>query len=471
MTDVDVLIIGGGPTGLGAAWQLTRHEGVEWLLYEQNSTLGGLSRSIVDDAGYTWDIGGHVAFSHYEMFDAVVSAALGADGCFTHDREAWIRSESTWIPYPFQNNLHRLPASVRERCIAGLIAAAEAAASDPVTPCNFDEFIDATFGRGIAEAFMRPYNEKVWAHPLSLMSYGWIGERVSVPDPVRVARNAASGQDDVSWGPNSRFLFPRTGGTGAIWSGIGSLLPSERVQLGVRAVSIDRASRRVAFADGSSVGYRHLITTAPLDVTARMLEDSALTNLTAGLRRTSVHVVGLGVEAEVGARLGTKCWTYFPDPQVPFYRVTNFSHYSPAHLPVGVEGASLLVEVSASPYRIIDEQTLVAEVVRGLISAGLLDEADQVRHSWTYRAEYGYPVPTLERDTIVDPTLVGLEAEGILSRGRFGAWRYEVGNMDHSFMQGYEAAAHALTGSEELTLWHPEVVNAPRAPMGRDRLK
>ena len=59
----------------------------------------------------------------------------------------------------------------------------------------------------------------------------------------------------------------------------------------------------------------------------------------------------------------------------------------------------------------------------------------------------------------------------ILSRGRFGAWRYEIGNMDHSFMQGLEAAGHLLNGSAELTLWHPDVVNRPHPVLGWDSVR
>jgi hypothetical protein len=100
----------------------------------------------------------------------------------------------------------------------------------------------------------------------------------------------------------------------------------------------------------------------------------------------------------------------------------------------------------------VDQPALLESVVRGLVSTGILEDPGEVSHSWSHRAEHAYPTPTVGRDAIVNEALARLESQGILSRGRFGAWRYEVGNMDHSFAQGYEAAERILTGSPEVTV-------------------
>ena len=92
---------------------------------------------------------------------------------------------------------------------------------------------------------------------------------------------------------------------------------------------------------------------------------------------------------------------------------------------------------------------------------GLIDSLVEPIHTWSFLANYGYPVPALGRDKILDQVLPGLSSMGIFSRGRFGAWKYEVGNMDHSFMQGVEAAQGILFGTPETTLNRPDQVNAP----------
>ncbi|MBW7909060.1 MAG: hypothetical protein H3C50_09115 [Kiritimatiellae bacterium] len=76
------------------------------------------------------------------------------------------------------------------------------------------------------------------------------------------------------------------------------------------------------------------------------------------------------------------------------------------------------------------------------------------------RADFGYPIPTLDRDDILNDVLPELETLQIRSRGRFGGWKYEVANMDHSIMQGVEAANHILLGEPEITLASPNIVNA-----------
>jgi len=82
------LIIGAGPTGLGAAWRLEQRGIRDWLILEAGDTPGGLAQSVVDDHGFTWDLGGHVQFSHYELFDQLMDELLGVDGWLYHDRES-----------------------------------------------------------------------------------------------------------------------------------------------------------------------------------------------------------------------------------------------------------------------------------------------------------------------------------------------------------------------------------------------
>jgi protoporphyrinogen oxidase len=67
MDEVEYLIAGGGPTGLGAAHKLMEHDR-EWMLCEGANQFGGLAASVLDENGYTWDLGGHVLFSHYDEF-------------------------------------------------------------------------------------------------------------------------------------------------------------------------------------------------------------------------------------------------------------------------------------------------------------------------------------------------------------------------------------------------------------------
>ena len=258
-----IVILGAGPTGLGAAYQLQQAGFDNWAIFERENVVGGLARSVLDDRGFTWDLGGHVAFSHYGVFSRLIKTLLGPDGLIEHERESWVRLLDTWVPYPFQNNIHRLPPPQRAQCLQGLIEAALNRAAVPRD--DFEQFILQVFGRGIADIFMLPYNFKVWAYRPCRLNANWIGERVAVPDPIRAARNVAIGQDDVSWGPNNKFGFPTRGGTGAIWTALAKSLPPGRMHLAHEAIEIDVSARIVRFANGKTDSYDELISSIPLD--------------------------------------------------------------------------------------------------------------------------------------------------------------------------------------------------------------
>jgi hypothetical protein len=128
-----------------------------------------------------------------------------------------------------------------------------------------------------------------------------------------------------------------------------------------------------------------------------------------------------------------------------------------------------MAEVSESDKKSVlsTPEARLEEVIQGMLNTRLIESRDDIVSTWQLRLEHGYPTPFLGRDDIVHAVLPELEKLGISSRGRFGAWKYEVSNQDHSLMQGVEWATWVVSGADEITLWHPEVVNN----MGRPGLK
>jgi protoporphyrinogen oxidase len=462
----DFLILGGGPTGLGAARRLMA-EGKDFHILEAEPRFGGLSASFADEQGFTWDLGGHVLFSHYDRFDRAMDAALGKDGWFTHERESWVWICNHWVPYPFQNNLHRLPPAERWQCVRGLLEATQKAKTGGAAPAHFREWIQRTFGTGIADLFMIPYNFKVWAFPPEQLDYHWIGERVSVPGLEAVLRAVCTGQDEVSWGPNATFRFPKHGGTGAIWAALGGSLPADSVSLSTRVTGIDPAARLVRTGNGATWHYQPLISTIPLNHLIRLCPGVVPEAEADRLSFSATNLIGIGLDGQAPADLQTKCWMYFPESNSPYYRVTVFSNYSANNVPRPGEQWSLMAEISESAGKPEDLSKIRESTVRALGEDGLSPDPDAICSLVHTRLPQGYPTPFLGRDRIVDPILRRFEHAGIFSRGRFGAWKYEVGNQDHCFAQGDECANRLLQGGDdsfEPTVFTPHAVNARKNP-------
>ncbi|MBT5589072.1 MAG: NAD(P)-binding protein [Gemmatimonadetes bacterium] len=452
-----IVIIGGGPTGLGAAWRCVERGHENWVLLEAADTLGGLASSVVDDNGFTWDLGGHVLFSHYEYFDSLMDDLL-ADTWNQHVREAWVWMRERFIPYPFQNNLWRLPDDEVAACVDGLLETLLEPATEE--PANFEEWIFNSFGRGVAEVFMIPYNSKVWAYPPARLSKTWMGDRVASVDVRRVVNNVLRRQDDVGWGPNATFRFPQRGGTGAIWNTLASRLPGNKVLTGQRVTGIDTSRRVVTTQAGDEFPFDSVVSTMPLDeLLTRVTPDHGLDESADRFLWSSSHIVGVGVDGPTPDALSTKCWMYFPEDEIPFYRATVFSNYSQWNVSQPGQQWSLMCEVSESIHRPVDADSIAQACVTGLRRSGLLQADHEVCSLWHRRLPKGYPTPFLDRDATLDAVEPALRERGIYTRGRFGGWKYEVSNQDHSLMQGVECIDHLLEGTPELTWFDPVTVN------------
>jgi protoporphyrinogen oxidase len=441
-----IAIVGAGPCGLACGRELDLLGHGNWRIYERESHAGGLASSILDAQGFTWDHGGHVVFSHFGEFDRLLEETMG-DEVYSHDRSSYVRFDDRWVPYPFQNNLRYLPSEAAYECVLGLI---EAPGGNP--EMDFATWMEVTFGGGITYHFMRPYNFKVWATPPERMASNWIAERVSVVDHRRALRSIVFEEDDLGWGPNNTFVFPAEGGTGEIYRRLAFRF-GEHIDYGRDLVQIDAEEKRLLFADGREESYTALVSTMPIDHLVRRLQHCP-DNVRAAaedLEHNSVYMVGVGYESPLK---DDKSWMYFPQDNTPFYRATNFAKYSPANVPDADTGryCAYMTEVSHSRYKHESLEGLEDRVEEGLRSAGVIEGRPNVASATVVNIDYAYPVPTLKRDAALRTIHPWLMEHGIYSRGRFGSWRYEMGNMDHAVKMGSDVARRILKDKPE-ELW------------------
>jgi protoporphyrinogen oxidase len=425
---IDLLVIGAGPTGIGAAARAAER-GLDYLVVERETSVGGAASSFHDDQGFTWDIGGHVLHNHFQSFaDAIeVSGVELLD--IERNGQVWIGGR--FVPTPIQQQLEALPTDTDpEADVDDLLA-----------------YYRTRFGHALTERFFRPFTEKMWAYPLDGLDHEWTSLRsgsgkANVPE-LRIAT------PDRPKTVRETFPYPK-GGTGALWQGIAdALLDPARLRLGVAVVELDAENRVATLEDGTTIEYDQCVTTAPLPSVMRWAGIPAEPSFVS----STVHAVGLGFEGEIPEALADKTYMSSPDENVPWYRLTVLSNYDQDN--AGEGRWSVLCETSTSTWRHVTAEEALEGTRRSLEGFGA--DLSKVASTWTRLIPMGYPLPVLGRDDAlhrVDDQLIGL---GIRARGRFGGWRYESCNQDYSYAQGQQAVDAFLDGSGESVYWNPEM--------------
>jgi protoporphyrinogen oxidase len=425
----------------------------------------------VDKQGFLWDIGAHVIFSHYAYFTSLLDMVLPPEEWIIKKREAWVWMRNTCIPYPLQHNLYRLPKDEIVRCIDGLLEVEKQRLTFN-KPKTFRDWLEQSFGKGLCETFMFPYNFKVWACPPENMNVEWMGERVATVDVSKVIANVITESDDEGWGPNSTFRYPKHGGTGVIWTGLCKKLPEKKFHFSKSVASIDVKAKKITYSDGDSEYYDVLLSTIPLSSLCRIVNKVSISNdilyqKASDFRYSSSHIVGFGMNGNAPSILKNKTWLYFPEDNCPFYRVSVFSNFAACNVPRPGEQWSLMCEIAESVNNPIDQNHVICIAEQGLKNTKLIDDHTEIVSRFHMRLEHGYPTPFYGRDLLCQEISDELESFQIYSRGRFGSWKYEIANQDHCLMQGVEVIDHILFGAEEMTFRHSNIVNRNRDTKGR----
>ncbi|GAS96425.1 uncharacterized protein RMCC_3391 [Mycolicibacterium canariasense] len=425
------LVIGAGTTGIGAAVRLTEL-GIDHLVVDAGDQIGGMSASVTDGQGFTWDLGGHVLHSHFPEFDQAVRASGVGINQVTRNGWVWLTGDGpqSLVPTPIQQQLTELPTDLR-----------------PDAPVrNLADYYRNHFGSWLHDRFFEPYNRKMWTAPLDQIDHTWTSLRSGSLTP-NVPRLALAGS--AAPAPAEAFPYPQ-GGTGALWRAVqDALMKPGSVRLNTAVVGVDAASRVATLDDGSTVRYDHCVSTAPITTALNWVGQG---RQAAGLRASRVHAIGLGYRGEPPPALADKTWLYCPDERVPWYRATMLSNYDPGN--AGPGRWNVLCEVPSFPGRADSAQASVQAVQTSLAALGA--DPSSVVSRFARTIPFGYPVPTLGRDEVLRAADATLRGAGIHSRGRFGGWRYESSNQDYGYLQGRQAVDNALTGAAEDVYWYPE---------------
>ena len=394
------LIIGAGISGLAFAdWV----EGDDYLICEADAEVGGYCKTITQD-GFVWDYSGHFFhFRHKDIERYLVDRMQGQRVLeIAKDSRIWWKGEL--IDFPFQKNIHQLPKEDFIDCLVDLYFKEDRPAA------SFREMLYAKFGRSIAELFLVPYNEKLYATDLATLDVDAMGRFFPYADVDEIVRNFRKA-DNTSY--NATFTYPEGGAIQYVHALMAGIDPA-RVSLGERVERIDLAAKRAHTSRGRSIRFDHVISSAPFP---RLLAMTGLEHDASAFTWNKVLVFNLGFDRKGPSGIH---WVYFPQRDLSFYRVGFYDNI------FGTDRMSLYVEVGYPRDAVIDEGVIAAmrvRVLRDLVSAGIVEGHELVSHH-SVVLDPAYVHITKASLAEVERCKAALAEQGVRSIGRYGSWTY-----------------------------------------------
>lgn len=431
------VIIGTGPAGISAAYHL-HQRGEPYFLIDRQKRIGGLCQSFTL-ANATFDIGGHAFFTkHTYVRDLLEKIAF--EPFYKQSRSAWVYSHNVYIPYPFQANLYGLPQEVIEECLIGLVDVVKTPSISP--PQNIQEWIYQSFGEGIAKHFMIPYNEKIWAHPLDIVSPNWASDRIIEPDYKSIISGALYRKDFRNY-PNAVVTYPGKGGYERIVEYLAYDLDLKNNFIEGEVSSIDVNNHTLTLSGGQTFSYTNLISTIPLNELVQKTIEVEYPVITAAqkLKAFSLYLVNLVVKRHPTSTDMQRI--YCANPEVPFHKLVMNANSSQSLREEGL--FTYQAEVSFSSYKQIQKNNLEQQVIEALQKMNLLKVNESILASSLIEVPLAYPVYTSDWLTARQTIFSYFEPHGVICAGRFGEWLYI--NADDAIMHGKIAADKIIQGN------------------------
>ena len=415
-------ILGGGLTGVTLGYFLNYD--VEIL--EKNKETGGLCRSLQDE-GFTFDYGGsHIIFSKDKEVLSFMLAVLG-DNKVQRRRNAKILFKGNYVKYPFENGLNDLPKEDNFECLYYYIDNLIKREQDKSnSPKNFKEWIYYTFGKGIAEKYMIPYNEKIWNTKSEQMSLEWVENRVPQP-PIEDVIKSSLGIATEGYTHQLHFYYPKEGGIQSLIKSIESGI-KERITPNFEVQSIRKEDNKwIVSNNNKEKEFDKVVSTLHLSDLINVLKDvpENVMNAINNLKYNSLITVMIGLDIP---KLNDFSWLYIPDNDIKTHRVSFPSNYSEEVAPNGK--SSVLAEITCSEEEDIwnrKDDNIANEVIDDLHRLKIIDK-NTVCYSKVKRSKYAYVIYDLDYIKKMQVIYRYFNEIGIELCGRFSEFKYL--NMD-----------------------------------------
>lgn len=391
------IIIGAGISGLSYACFSKN----KCLILEKDSEIGGYCKTIKKE-DFVWDYSGH--FFHFQNKDVeeYVCKNIAAEQIAHCEKHTQIKYKDQYVDFPFQKNIHQLSKEELIDCLYDLYTTTGGEYK------TFKQMLYAKFGKSIAEKFLIPYNEKLYACDLDLLDVDAMGRFFPYADKEDIIKNFKNSNNSSY---NSHFTYPRGGAIEYVKS-LASHLDIETISVNETVVSIDTVNK-VVITDKREIKYDNLISTIPFTI----LLDYCNINYDKRIYSwNKVLVFNLGFDKKGVDKVNN--WIYFPDKTLSFYRIGYYDNI------FNTDRLSLYVELGFDKNEEnIDIEYFKHKVLEDLKLSGIISDHKLVAsHHVLMNPAYVH----INKKSISDVAKhkEELAKHNVYSIGRYGSWTY-----------------------------------------------
>lgn len=393
------LIIGGGITGISyALFSKDR----ETLILEKENELGGYCRTTKRN-GYVWDYSGHFFHFQDEEIKNLVFRNIEKSLLKKVDKSTKIYYCDRLIDYPFQKNIHQLPKSEFIDCLYDLYNISNGEYH------TFKQMLYHKFGKSIADKFLVPYNEKLYACDLDTLDVDAMGRFFPYANKEEIIQNFKQSENNSY---NGTFLYPY-GGAEIYVKALSDGLNTDQYKLNCTVHQIDTTNHIVTLASGETIQYDRLISTIPLPDLLKLCNIDYNHDL---FSWNQVLVFNLGFDKK--STNDTDHWIYFPQKDISFYRVGFYDNI------LETDKLSMYVEIGFTKEAKINPNEWIGRVISDLKKTGIIDETFMLKDYQSIIMNPAYVHVSEKSITEAQRVKAILKDFDIYSIGRYGSWIY-----------------------------------------------